>query len=354
MIAVDRGGLFAVAGPVAGRQEVHSQALEADALHFSTDIWSSTVVLLGLCGVWRRSDRAAVAGKGRCGGGPGRGGLVVWVSLGSARGRSTTSWTASPPTSRTSGRRGGRQCRASRRSRKVRLRRSGAEVFADVTSRSATRAVREGPRIADQAAEAGPVGGAARPTWWSTPSRSPPAHEDLTTKIRMLAARHGLGAHGIRIYRGVSGGRILELHLEVNESLWLRGRSPTGHDVRRRTAQGRAGLDPDRHAHRADRRYVVHAARRPPSSPTPPKREGPTGRWSARPSRSFSPRARLAVKPHDVEVQSVGGEFQVSFHCTLDASLAITTAHELTEQLESHLRLRVPGLGRVVIHVEPA
>jgi len=29
-----------------------SQALEADALHFSTDVWSSAVVLLGLAGVW--------------------------------------------------------------------------------------------------------------------------------------------------------------------------------------------------------------------------------------------------------------------------------------------------------------
>jgi cation diffusion facilitator family transporter len=29
-----------------------SQALEADALHFETDIWSSAVVLLGLSGVW--------------------------------------------------------------------------------------------------------------------------------------------------------------------------------------------------------------------------------------------------------------------------------------------------------------
>src|ERR1700722_11562229 len=29
-----------------------SQALEADALHFSTDIWSSTVVILGLALVW--------------------------------------------------------------------------------------------------------------------------------------------------------------------------------------------------------------------------------------------------------------------------------------------------------------
>ena len=30
----------------------NSQALEADALHFSTDIWSSAVVILGLGGVW--------------------------------------------------------------------------------------------------------------------------------------------------------------------------------------------------------------------------------------------------------------------------------------------------------------
>ncbi len=30
----------------------HSQALEADALHFSTDVWSSGVVLLGLALVW--------------------------------------------------------------------------------------------------------------------------------------------------------------------------------------------------------------------------------------------------------------------------------------------------------------
>ena len=32
-------------------KKYHSQALEADALHFSTDIWSSSVVILGLAGV---------------------------------------------------------------------------------------------------------------------------------------------------------------------------------------------------------------------------------------------------------------------------------------------------------------
>jgi cation diffusion facilitator family transporter len=37
-----------------------SQALEADALHFSTDVWSSAVVILGLLGVWL-SQRTGIA-----------------------------------------------------------------------------------------------------------------------------------------------------------------------------------------------------------------------------------------------------------------------------------------------------
>src|SRR5215470_6893293 len=37
-----------------------SQALEADALHFSTDVWSSAVVILGLLGVWF-SQRTGIA-----------------------------------------------------------------------------------------------------------------------------------------------------------------------------------------------------------------------------------------------------------------------------------------------------
>ena len=68
-------------------QKHKSQALEADALHFSTDIWSSAVVVLGLVcvlaaeklpegAVWRslleRAD--AVAALGVCV-------IIVWVSL---------------------------------------------------------------------------------------------------------------------------------------------------------------------------------------------------------------------------------------------------------------------------------
>jgi len=51
-------------------RKYHSQALEADALHFQTDVWSSAVVIVGLVavktGLWCGD---AVAGFGRLRGG---------------------------------------------------------------------------------------------------------------------------------------------------------------------------------------------------------------------------------------------------------------------------------------------
>ncbi len=64
-------------------KKYNSQALEADALHFRTDIWSSSVVILGLCAVkiaewfpalaWLRAGDAVAA--------LGVSVIVVWVSV---------------------------------------------------------------------------------------------------------------------------------------------------------------------------------------------------------------------------------------------------------------------------------
>ncbi len=52
-----------------------SQALEADALHFSTDIWSSSVVILGLIGltIARECPQPELDAQGRLGSRPGGG-----------------------------------------------------------------------------------------------------------------------------------------------------------------------------------------------------------------------------------------------------------------------------------------
>jgi cation diffusion facilitator family transporter len=56
-------------------KKYNSQALEADALHFETDVWSSAVVIFGLVcvklGWWQQADAVAALGVSA---------LVIWVS----------------------------------------------------------------------------------------------------------------------------------------------------------------------------------------------------------------------------------------------------------------------------------
>ena len=56
-------------------KKYHSQALEADALHFSTDVWSSSVVIGGLALVWIGQN---VGGAGACWRGPTRSRRWAW------------------------------------------------------------------------------------------------------------------------------------------------------------------------------------------------------------------------------------------------------------------------------------
>jgi divalent metal cation (Fe/Co/Zn/Cd) transporter len=68
--------------------------------------------------------------------------------------------------------------------------------------------------------------------------------------------------------------------------------------------------------------------------------------------RQISAEMGIDLMPHDLSVHHVGGESAVSFHCALPPDTPITDAHKLTERIESALRARLSGLGRVVIHVE--
>jgi divalent metal cation (Fe/Co/Zn/Cd) transporter len=62
----------------------------------------------------------------------------------------------------------------------------------------------------------------------------------------------------------------------------------------------------------------------------------------------------LGCRFYDLEVRRLEDGLSVSFRCSVDASTAVAEAHRLTERVERALRDRLPGLGRVVIHEEPA
>jgi cation diffusion facilitator family transporter len=320
-----------------------SQALEADALHFSTDIWSSLVVLFGLFGVkaseyfgatWlEQADTVAALGVAV---------IVVGVSIKLGKKSLEDLLDAIPSDLQKQLIAAIGEVPGVQEVKLVRVRRSGPEVFADVTlavdrsvpfertheiADDAEAAVRRIVPQADVVVHIEPT--AAR-------------DEDLLTTIRVLAARHRLGAHGIRLY-GDEERRSLELHLEVNESLSLEEAHRQATDLERALLEAIPAVE----------RIVTHLEPTGHASAILPA-EPASRKEVLQVIEDFFSASRMAARPHDVEVQRTGQDLAVSFHCTLDASTAITDAHKLTEQVEQHLRAQMPSLGRVVIHVEPA
>jgi cation diffusion facilitator family transporter len=323
-------------------EKYNSQALEADALHFSTDVWSSLVVFFGLiCLVIAKSFGLDWLEKADSVAALGVAGIVVWVSLQLGKKSIDDLLDSVPKGLHSRVEEAVRQVAGLGGIRKLRLRRSGPEVFADVTiaveravpfekthtiSDAVETAVRGVLPEADVVVHVEPIESDA---------------EDITTKVRLLAARQELSAHGIRIYEE-RGERWLELHLEVKESLTLDEAHRMASDFEASLRETIPGLE----------RIVTHLE--PAGDSTATIQTEPAGEKKILQAlEQFRLAHRIVFDPHDLRVQRVGDELAVSLHCTLAPSTSITDAHEFTVRLEDFLRSKVKRLGRVVIHVEP-
>jgi cation diffusion facilitator family transporter len=319
-----------------------SQALEADALHFSTDVWSSMVVFLGLIGVvagkrfgqpWLiQADSVAALGVA---------GIVVWVSIQLGKKTVEDLLDSVPKGMQEKVEAAVRAVPGIAEVRQVRLRRSGPEVFADLTLAVVRAAAFEQTHDIATQAEAAVRSILPKADVVVHVEPAIPSDEDVTTKIRLLAARHGLGAHGIRIYEE-NRQRWLELHLEVNESLVLE-------EAHRQATEFEQALREDIPSLQ---RIITHLE--PAGDNASTIRSQSAGellihKFLVR----FQNEIKVQFQPHDVIVKQTGSELSVSLHCTLDPATPIVDAHDFTVRLEKYLRANITKLGRVVIHVEP-
>jgi cation diffusion facilitator family transporter len=319
-----------------------SQALEADALHFSTDVWSSSVVIVGLILVGlSRSLHAAWLTKADAVAALGVSAIVVFVSIELGKKTIADLLDGVPGTLRD------KVIRAAHipgviEVRQARVRRAGPEFFVDIVlivsrheafahTHEIANAAKDAVRLALDKPDADIIVHVA-------PGRDD--GDDWVTQVRSLAAGFGLAAHDILIYEE-DGHPALDLHLEIKDAPDVgsaHARATEFENTVRREIPGLlriiSHLEPVRDKSAVDGAVAGEERIR-------------------RIIAELAPKMGLQCDPHDIELKTVGGEIMVSFHCTVDAATNLSDAHRFTERFELALRRRAARLGRVLIHIEP-
>jgi cation diffusion facilitator family transporter len=318
-----------------------SEALEADALHFSTDVWSTFVVILGITGAWlgmkfnieslSRLDAIAALGVA---------GVIIWI--GSRLGMRTVDalLDVAPSGLREQISDAVEHTEGVLHTERVRVRRAGQRYFVDVTISVPRTASLEQAHSASDAVERRIAQIVPADVVVHVEPRAP-INEPLFDTIRAIAQRRGLAVHELSAHQ-FDGRLFIELHLEVDEASSLRD------------AHRQASLleDEIRRATQPGARVNIHI------EPAGAKIAGAEELKDLSRSvqnflNSLQSEYHELVNCHDVHVRSVDHKILVSCHCAMDGSLPITEVHDVTAALEDRVKERFAQIFRVTIHPEP-
>ncbi len=319
-----------------------SQALEADALHFSTDIWSSGVVILGLLLVlsgrifgiaWLRDadPMAALCVAG----------VVTWVSWRLARKTIDALLDAAPSGVRNkiitalSGVDGLLEVD------RVRIRRAGNRYFADLSIGLARNVTFQ---RSEQVVAA--VTGAVHEV---LPDADVVVHpipravntENIFDRIRAVATRNNFNVHDVSV-QDLGGQLHVEQHLELDERLSLK----EAHD-RVTVLESEMKSDVPEISS-----ILTHIESEPATIETGDEivRDAALEKRLKRIAEEFPE----VLDMHDFQFKRVRGRLYVSCHCTMSDDLPLTRVHDIQTDLEIRFKQEAPELFRVLIHPEPS
>ena len=317
-------------------KETTSHALEADALHFDSDMWSSCAVLAGLAGValgypWANSVAALIV-------------AVVILIAGWRLGRRTidTLTDTAPEGASTLIAETAERIPGVVAVERVRVRSVGPTLFADLlVGVSRTLPL---DRVAAIKSEIAERISATLPEAEVNVVTEPRALNDETVleRVMVIARNRALAVHHVTVHS--FGSRLsVSLDLEVDGSLSL----AAAHDIA-------DGLEAAVRAELGDTVEVeTHIE--------PLQTRGLSGREASSERVAAVREALNAIvaniefvgQIHDVRVRETTNGEIVNFHCRVDQKLAVQAVHEKVDDVERALRRQFPGIKRVIGHAEP-
>ena len=313
-----------------------SEALEADALHFSSDMWSSIAVLVGLAGValgyrWTDSVAAIIVALFVC--------LAGW-RLGS---RTISTLTDTAPAGVAD-----KVIAATKKIKgvvaveRVRARTVGATLFVDLSvavSRTVPLDRVAILRMAIIAAIRKIMPGAE-----VNVAVTPRALDDETVleRVMVIARNKALAVHHVTV-QAIASRLSVSLDLEVDGALSLAAAHDIASDLE---AAIRDELGPE---------VEVETHIEPLQLIGISGREAPAERVTAVQAElsKLSSKLRFVREVHDVRVRDTKEGEIVNFHCRVDPSLTVHDVHDKVDELERGLRRRFPEIKRVIGHAEP-
>lgn len=319
-----------------------SQALQADALHFSTDIWSSGMVAvgLGLVLLGRRlqipwlieADPVAALFVA---------GVIVFVSTRLARKTIDALLDTAPAGARSEIIRALGNVGGLLEVDRVRIRRAGNRFFADVSVALARNVTfQKSGQVAEEITQTihrilpntdVVVHSAPRAT----------AAENIFDRVRAVATRHNLNVHDVSV-QDLDGLLHVEQHLELDENLPLK------------TAHDRASvLESDIRTEIPEIASILTHIESEPSTIETGEQINRDSRLEAR-MKQVAREFPEILDMHDIEVKRVREHVYVSCHCTFPDDLPLARVHDLSTALEIRFKQEAPELFRVLIHPEPS
>jgi cation diffusion facilitator family transporter len=322
-------------------EKYDSQALEADALHFSTDVFSSGIVAFGLALVWagehykigwlvKADPIAALVVSG----------VIVYVSWRLARKTIDALLDAAPP---------GDRARVIDAVLKVdgviaveraRLRRAGNRHFADLTVGMARNVTfqRSGLVVGEITDAVRRILPDCDVVIHSVPRET--GHENIFDRIRAVASRNNFTVHDVSV-QDLGGQLHVEQHLELDETLTLKN----AHEVVTRLEEEIGHEVPEIST------ILTHIESEPNTIES-----GNKVLRDAVLEQKLKPIVKEfpeILDMHEIEIKRVRGKVYMSCHCTMSDDLTLSRVHDVSTELEIRFKQAAPELFRVLIHPEP-
>ena len=317
-------------------KDTQSHALEADALHFSSDLWSSLAVLIGLTGVyfglpWADSV-AALA-------------VAVLVCIAGWRlGKRTidTLIDVAPPGAAFAITAIAEKVPGVVKVDRVRARAVGETTFIELAV-AVSRTLpldRVNAIKADVAAALRAQMPGAEPIVTTDPVAL--SNETVLDRVMVIARNGALAVHHVTVHE-IDDRLAVSLDLEVGGKLSLRAAHELADGLERAiAAELGSGVEVETHIE-------------PLQPPEALGREGLPERVKAVSIAlaEIAAQGHVIRDVHDVRVRETDEGEIVNFHCRVDPDLSVQTVHENVDALERALKERSASIKRVIGHAEP-